>query len=32
MNGSIVRSSSIYGPRENEKHAVVALIAKAFVK
>lgn len=32
INGSIVRLSSIYGPRENETHAVVALIAKAFVK
>ncbi len=32
INGSITRLSSIYGPRENETHAVVALIAKAFVK
>jgi len=31
MKGSIARLSSIYGPRENETHAVIALIAKAFV-
>ena len=32
QKGSIARLSSIYGPRENETHAVVALIAKAFIK
>jgi len=32
LKGSIVRLSSIYGPRENETHAVIALIAKAFIK
>lgn len=32
LKGSITRLSSIYGPRENETHAVIALIAKAFIK
>ena len=32
LDGSIVRLSSVYGSRENETHAVIALIAKAFVK
>ena len=31
LNGSILRLSSIYGKRENKTHAVMALIAKAFV-
>lgn len=32
MKTSAVRIFTAYGPRENETHAVVALIAKAFVK
>lgn len=32
MKTSSVRIFSAYGPRENETHAVVALIAKAFIK
>jgi len=32
MKTSSVRIFSSYGPRENESHAVVALIAKAFIK
>jgi UDP-glucose 4-epimerase len=32
MNTASVRIFTAYGPRENETHAIVALIAKAFVK
>lgn len=32
MKTSAVRIFTAYGPRENETHAIVALIAKAFVK
>ena len=32
MNTCSVRIFTAYGPRENETHAVIALIAKAFVK
>jgi nucleoside-diphosphate-sugar epimerase len=32
MNTAAVRIFTAYGPRENETHAIIALIAKAFVK
>jgi UDP-glucose 4-epimerase len=32
MKTSAVRIFTAYGPRENETHAIIALIAKAFVK
>jgi len=32
MKTAAVRSFPAYGPRENETHAIVALIAKAFIK
>lgn len=32
MNTSAVRIFTAYGPRENETHAIVALIAKAFIE
>lgn len=32
MKTSCVRIFTAYGPRENESHAIVALIAKAFIK
>jgi UDP-glucose 4-epimerase len=32
IDAASVRISTAYGPRENESHAVIALIAKAFIK
>ncbi|GGK69887.1 NAD-dependent epimerase/dehydratase family protein [Amphritea balenae] len=32
MKAAIARLSTVYGPRENESHALVALVAKAFIK
>ncbi len=32
INATSVRLSTAYGPRENESHAIMALIAKAFIK
>jgi nucleoside-diphosphate-sugar epimerase len=32
MKTSVVRIFTAYGPRENETHAIIALIAKAFIK
>ena len=32
MKTSSVRIFSVYGPRENETHAVIALLAKAFIR
>ena len=32
VSASSVRISTAYGPRENESHAVIALIAKAFIE
>jgi len=32
MKTSLVRIFTAYGPRENETHAIIALIAKAFIK
>lgn len=32
LKTSSVRISTAYGPRENETHAIIALIAKAFIK
>jgi UDP-glucose 4-epimerase len=32
MKGSIARIFTAYGPRENETHAIIALIAKAYAK
>lgn len=32
LKGAIARLSTVYGPRENESHALVALIAKAFIE
>ncbi len=30
--GACARLSTVYGPRENESHAIIALIAKAFIR
>lgn len=32
LKGAIARLSTVYGPRENESHALVALVAKAFIR
>lgn len=32
IKAAIARLSTVYGPRENESHALVALIAKAFIQ
>ncbi|WP_432473527.1 NAD-dependent epimerase/dehydratase family protein [Amphritea sp. HPY] len=32
LKAAIARLSTVYGPRENESHALVALVAKAFIK
>lgn len=32
LKSAIARLSTVYGPRENESHALVALVAKAFIR
>jgi len=32
LKAAIARLSTVYGPRENESHALVALVAKAFIR